>query len=253
MTNSLLIVANWKANKTPVEAKTWLEDYEKQVRIIDAASKLEVAIAGPYTTLSTLAEHIKSDTHPLTPSLASQDVSQFPVGQYTGEVSATLLKELGVKYCLVGHSERRKHLGESTATVEKKLDQAMKNDITPIICAQTLEEIPENARNYSRNQYLIMYEPAYAISKNGQYTPEPAEKIQEVLSTWQTKLPPGVKFLYGGSVNPEIIHSYQQLVTSNPTSPAGGQRLVSGFVIGHASLDPASFCEIMAALCSSPA
>ena len=213
MDKRFLIVANWKANL--VDTSKWR---------LDVFEKIEIAVAPPYPLLSLVNGF----------TLCSQDVSAFPVGAYTGETPAKLLASLGVKYCLVGHSERRKNLHETNLEVEAKIDQAIVNGITPIICAQSLEEIPENIRNLPGDKFMIMYEPASAISSEGQYHPESPEKIQSTLSQWQTKLNLSCRFLYGGSVNQEDC---PLIIAHCP--------LVSGLVVGHASLEPESFFAII--------
>lgn len=201
-----LVVANWKANP-PVK-------YDFPV-----PENLEIAIAAPYPFISQIPPEF---------TRAAQDISAYPVGAYTGEVPGELLADLRVKYCLIGHSERRKYLHEGSVEVEAKMSQAIKNGIIPIICAQNLEEIPENIRNYSPEKYLIMYEPFSAISTEGEYHPESPEKVMSVLDDWKNKLNLSCRFLYGGSVNPD-----------SDIPP------VDGLVVGHTSLDPASFSAII--------
>lgn len=198
MEEKFLIIANWKSN-SPLN---WS---------VSVPENIEVAIAPPFPLLATIKGY----------SLCAQDVSQFGPGAYTGEVSAKVLAGLGVKYCLVGHSERRKNFGETNAQIQQKISQLLENKIMPIICAQNLEELPKNIEGCS-----IMYEPAEAISVNGQYNPESPEKIKTALSFF----PKDVKLLYGGSVNSDDILAIKPLVT--------------GVVVGHASLDPQMFTQI---------
>lgn len=209
--NNFILVANWKSNYP----QNWS---------IDVPENINVLVAPPFPLLSKIKNY----------SLCSQDVSQFPEGSYTGEVSAKLLANLGIKYSLVGHSERRKLLKETNLEIENKIKQLLAENIIPIICAQTIDEIPNNIRNYNSDQYIIMYEPSSAISTDGNYHPETPEKIQSVITDWQTKLHLKCQFLYGGSVNKEFI---SQLLTPNSK--------LSGLVIGHASLDATSFNSII--------
>ncbi len=195
MDPKFLIIANWKANEPPVYNFIPPEN-------------IEVAIAAPYP----LIENIPAGF-----TRAAQDVSQFDTGAETGEVPAKILAELGVKYCLVGHSERRKLFGETNEIVQKKIDQLKKAGVTPIVCARNFNEVLPAE--------IVMYEPEEAISTDGEY--HPATNINEVLADWRQKMP-ATKFLYGGSVNPEFI-------------PTG----VGGLVVGHASLDPAAFSAII--------
>lgn len=234
-----LVVANWKANH--LEPRRWFEEFT--IHNLQFTNKIDLAIAPSFPLISELRDKFQ-----IVPSgqkfvdtaefanfkfqICAQDVSAYPVGAYTGEISAKSLSDLGVKYCLVGHSERRKYLGETNAKVEAKMNQSMQNGIIPILCAQNLDEIPENIRNYSPEKYLIMYEPFSAISTEGQYHPESVDKVGAILTDWKNKLGQKCRFLYGGSVNEENVSQY--LV------PA-----VSGLVVGHASLEPGTFFAII--------
>lgn len=223
MSKKLLIVANWKANL--VEVPTWLQQFNAlSEKVEDLDESIEVVIAPPTSMLFLLAASA---------TIASQDISMFPTGAFTGEVPGQLLKELDVEYCLIGHSERRKYFGENNEIVEEKMEQAFKNGITPILCAQSLAEIPENIRNYPAEKFVIMYEPFSAISTGGVYHAEDPQKVQVTLEEWKSKLNLNCMFLYGGSVNSENAKSYINLP------------LVSGFVVGHASLDPKDFFSII--------
>jgi len=239
--NKILVVANWKANL--IDVKQWVNDFSVHSSQL-TVDNIEVAITPPYTLLQTLSTVNSEPVSAVNQfALASQDLSMFPAGAYTGEIPASMLTNLGVKYVLVGHSERRKYLKETNLEVEAKLQQAIANNITPIICAQSLEEIPNNLRNFDPAKFLIMYEPFSAISTQGQYHPESAENVKSVLMEWQAKLSPGIKFLYGGSVSQENIKTFLPLTE---------EHILSGFVIGHASLDPNSFYAIISCLCGLP-
>lgn len=207
-----LIVANWKANP-PVKYDFAVPD------------DLEIAVAPAFPFISVIPPQF---------SRAAQDLSAYPSGAYTGEVPGQFLANLGVKYALVGHSERRKYLHETNVEVEAKIKQSMENNIIPIICAQTLEEIPANIRNFSGDKFMIMYEPFSAISTDGQYHPEDPEKINAILENWKNKLNLSCRFLYGGSVNTD---NCSLLIAHCP--------LLSGFVVGHASLDINTFSAII--------
>lgn len=212
--NKFLVIANWKANEPPAYT-------------FSPPENIEVAIAPPSPLLAAPRDHFLK---------AAQDVSRFPEGPETGEVPAKLLAELGVKYCLVGHSERRKLLGETTQVAGEKFDQLVAAGIVPIVCARTQDDIPPG----KTAPLTVMYEPEEAISTNGHYHSESPENINRVLNDWQTKLPAGTRFLYGGSVNPGNI---KDIITNCP--------LVTGLVIGHASLDPATFADIIKVLTES--
>ncbi len=230
-----LIVANWKSNKNPQEANLWLDEFVQITK--DKAlttNDLEVVICPPYPDLPTLNYKLTVDKFPFPISLGAQDVSPFDSGSYTGAVSASQLKGL-VNFALVGHSERRKYFGETTQSVTSKANLLLREKIRPIICARSQEDIPVDLKNYSAEEIIIMFEPASAISINGQYQTEDPNIIKTTIDLWQKELGP-YQFLYGGSVNPE--NAAVLLKTG-----------VEGFVIGHASLSPETFYQILKNVC----
>lgn len=144
---------------------------------------------------------------------------------------ASQLSLWGVKYCLVGHSYYRNHFGENNEIVQRKIDQLLAVNITPIICARNFSEIPLE-KPFLISRCLIMFEPEEAISTNGQYHPLTPNQINNQLSGWDKKLP-STRFLYGGSVNRHFPFSELNL------------KLCSGVVVGHASLNPDEFWHII--------
>ena len=212
----MLIVANLKANSFQFSG----------YRPADNDS-VEVAMAAPFPLILKIEKPFVR---------AAQDVSAFEPGAYTGEVPARLLADLSVRYVLVGHSERRRYLGENTALVEKKIERAAEVGIVPIICAQNPDEIPANIRNFSVEKYLITYEPFSAISTEGNYHPENPERVVATIADWKRKLPAGVRLLYGGSINAENISGFLS---------ADGAGTIFGFVIGHAALEGESLSAII--------
>ncbi len=189
MEEKFLIVANLKLNPLPV--------YNFQI-----PDSLEVAIAPQLKDIPLVLSGF---------TRAAQDVGE----------SAQKLKDLGVKYCLAGHSYRRNNFGETNEIVSEKIKKLEDVGITPIVCARSLAEVVPAK--------IIMYEPEEAISTNGQYHSETPENIKAALATF----PKNIRLLYGGSVNPENILEIKSLV--------------SGVVVGHASLNPETFNKIIAA------
>jgi triosephosphate isomerase len=224
----LFVVGNWKSHFTVQEALDWLENYAEFTKKFEGASLPQVVICAPFTVLDPMKRLVERESLPL--KLGAQDVSAFGGGAYTGEVSADMLKGL-VEFVLVGHSERRRHLGETLALVEEKLQRALASGITPILCASEFEEIPDLARDHSDT--LVMFEPAAAISQKGQYHSEDPREVKRVLRRWRGRLARGVKLFYGGSVNPDNVVGFFE---------TGG---VDGVVVGNASLDPALFGVIV--------
>jgi triosephosphate isomerase len=226
-----LVFANWKSHFTVNEALEWLDAYGRLVGSKTFFQETRAAICAPFTTLYPISQRIKDRGLALV--LGAQDLSATDEGAYTGEISARMLSTL-VDYVLVGHSERRRLFRESGEVVEKKLEKALKAGLTPILCVADLEEIPAGVKDDPR--VLVMFEPPTAISKGGQYQAEESEEIGEIMRKWRQEMDPGMKLFYGGSVNPENV------------TKIFIQGRVDGVVVGHASLDPSSFVEILVRL-----
>lgn len=163
--------------------------------------------------------------------LGSQNVSPFNDGAYTGEVSARQLKSLNVKYCLVGHSERRVYFKENNEILKNKIEQLLENEIIPIYCVGELEKnrdnneldeelkILEEIRN--NEKIIIAYEPLWAIGTGIQPNINELEKIIKLI---KEKFPNN-KVLYGGSVNEDSIVNLKS-------------KLIDGYLLGGVSLHP---------------
>jgi len=218
------VVANWKMNGS----KNLLNEYKK---IFQKHEKLIVCT--PFIYLGESAEI----------NLGAQNIHWQPKGAYTGEVSASMLVEFGVKYCLVGHSERRQHFHETNSDVRAKAETCLGADIMPIICiGETLEQYEANqthevlerqlAECLPRGQgFWIAYEPVWAIGTG--ITPT-TDEISEVHSMLREKLP-NTTLLYGGSVNGDNAAT----IFSMPN--------VDGALVGGASLDMATITKIYSA------
>ena len=185
--------------------------------------------------------------------LGSQDVSAQAFGAYTGEVSATMLKDFGVQYCLVGHSERRQQHGETDALVAGKAKAALAAGITPIVCVgETLvereagrtEEVVKrqlaaviHTNGHCISEVVVAYEPVWAIGTGKTASPEDAQAVHAVLRAQfkaATDRSAQVKILYGGSMN-----------AANASSLLG-QPDIDGGLIGGASLKAVDFLSIIA-------
>ncbi|HEX7017488.1 MAG TPA: triose-phosphate isomerase family protein, partial [Patescibacteria group bacterium] len=158
-----LIIANWKSHKTREDVQKWIEVFEEKSDQLPTG--IEVAIAPPMPSLMFVSNRLLAkDKHSQT-KLAVQDLSPFPAGAYTGAVSTTNLVGFGVKYAIVGHSERRRYFHETHQDVANKVAQAIDNNITPIVCVDD-EYIADQAAAIDR-QYLdkcmVAYEELGAI------------------------------------------------------------------------------------------
>ena len=187
-------------------------------------------------------------------ALAAQDVSQHAAGAYTGEVSATMLREFGVRYALVGHSERRQFHGETDADVAVKAQRALASGITPIVCVgETLAEREAgqteavvkrqlaavvHLNGHCISEVVVAYEPVWAIGTGKTASPEQAQQVHAVLRAQlaaASDKAPSIRLLYGGSMN--AANAAQLLAQPD----------IDGGLVGGASLKAADFQAILAA------
>lgn len=209
-------VANWKANKDFDAVKRWINIF---LKIYIPADDM-VIISPCYIYLAYLREWLRK--YKLKNIfLASQDVSEFEGGSYTGEVSANLLKGL-VDFAIIGHSERRKNLNEDKNRIRRKIVLAVKYQIKPILCINKKEELETD-----KDLNFVAYEPLSAIGTGNNLNLREAINFKK-----QINLNRKIKFLYGGSVNADNIKEYNN-------------KEINGFLIGKASLDPVSFWQII--------
>jgi triosephosphate isomerase (TIM) len=241
-----LIAGNWKMNGT-------LEANDALVRAVAAGVKgaactVVVCVPAPYLAQ---VQMLKSGS-PL--ELGAQDVSQHVQGAYTGEVSAPMLREFGVRYTIVGHSERRQYHCETDALVAEKAKTALANGITPIVCvgeslaereAGKTEEVVKrqmaaviHTNGHCISEIVVAYEPVWAIGTGKTATPEQAQEVHALLRKQlaaATEHAERVHILYGGSMN-----------AANAASLLA-QPDIDGGLIGGASLKSADFLQIVAA------
>jgi triosephosphate isomerase (TIM) len=241
-----LIVGNWKMNGG-IEANAVL------VRAILSglpASAGQIALCVPAPYLSQ-AQQLLAGTSVM---LAAQDVSQHAVGAFTGEISASMLHEFAVRYCLVGHSERRQYHAENDAIVANKAQRALSAGITPIVCVgETLQERSDgktdevvkrqlaaviHANGHCISEIVVAYEPVWAIGTGQTATPEQAQQVHAVLraqlraaTTHADRIP----ILYGGSMN------------ARNAAALLGQPDIDGGLVGGASLIPSEFLAVIQA------
>ena len=223
------IVGNWKSNKTLQQVETWLAEFS--IFNFQFSNK-EVIICPPFTLLSTLKSSIIN--HQSSIRLGAQDISPFEEGAYTGAVSGKQIKEFA-DYVLIGHSERRKHFGETEEIIVQKIEQALKHDVIPILCVSSLAQISKlKTQNYSSKlknsgkTMIIAYEPLFAIGSGNPDTPENVESVAKEIKTILTVL-----VIYGGSVTAKNVKSFTQMPHIN------------GVLVGKASLDPQEFLKII--------
>ncbi len=217
-----LIFANWKSNKNKNEAKNWLEEVSVQT----FPSNLEVVILLPFTLLDFVSNFIKERSLPF--KIGAQDVSPFESGPYTGEVSASQIKEFA-EFALIGHSERRTNFGESDEMVRKKVEMVTAKGLIPIVCVSELLQL-NGLESYE--DIIIAYEPPGAISTSG---PNANAENPQSVSMFAQKVKERIlaNMIYGGSVNTENVSTYLNLEN------------VDGVLVGGESLDAKSFINIL--------
>lgn len=247
MERKKLIAGNWKMNGLTTDAK---ERINKLHNLIQGSKpKADILVCPPFTLLGALNEFCKN-TNIL---LGAQDCHFNESGAHTGDVSPTMLQDLGCKYVILGHSERRVDHNESSALIQKKVTTALSNKLIPIICIgeskeekdkgitisilqkQLTESLPKNAEDF-----VIAYEPIWAIGTSITPTVEEIEnthlEIRKHLSTLIGNKASTIQILYGGSLKP--TNAKEILALNN----------VDGGLIGGASLIAEDFFAIIASI-----
>lgn len=239
-----VIFGNWKMNKTIAETVEFINAVDKEVK-----DNAEWGIAVPYLSLAK-AKELASNLH-----VAAENMHFKDSGAYTGEVSAEMLKEIGIEWVIIGHSERRQYFGETDETVNLKTLQALKNDLTPIVCVgETLEQFEaDETENVVRTQtaaalkdvcpncvkkVVIAYEPVWAIGTGKTATNEIAQNVCAIIRDEISKLfgqeaADAVRIQYGGSVKPEGIKTLLE------------QPDIDGALVGGASLVADSYIAMI--------
>ena len=223
------ILGNWKANKTMEEARAWITTYSEAQP--PSVSESTVIIMCPAFHHLPLFEK----NSPLY-ALGAQDISSFGNGAFTGEVTGAMMKGIAA-YVMVGHSERRKHFGETDEIVAEKAKQAIAGAIVPVVCVSDVGQVSALKTNNPEFEKtgLLLYEPLFAIGTGASDSPENANKTAEAIHA----VMPDVPILYGGSVTPENVLGFVQ------------QPHLSGVGVGGASLDAKKFSELVRIAVSS--
>lgn len=229
----VFIVANWKMNPQRVEeAERIMEGIAEGIGDVKGA---EVVICPPFLFLSSLLPYAKGVI-----SLGAQNAFWEKEGAFTGEVSPVMLKNLGCGSLILGHSERKKHLGETLDMVRKKLEAATTAGLRVILCvenASELSQILQGADASIGNSLVVVHEPSWAISSSGKGNAESPSLAKKEISSMKDILKEAfgmeVPVLYGGSVDAANIRSF--------LSEAGAD----GALVGYASLDPATFSALV--------
>ncbi|TKJ20831.1 MAG: triose-phosphate isomerase [Promethearchaeota archaeon Loki_b32] len=246
-----IVGGNWKMNRgTPNETVEMLESLIPQVEGIDS---VDIVIATPFTVLTSAYKVLKNTDI----KLGAQNMYYKDKGAYTGEISPQFLKEIGVEFVILGHSERRDIFKESDALINKKLKKALSMNLKTIVCiGEHLEEretgkakdiiqyqINETFKDLSKEEMIktvIAYEPIWAIGTGKTATPEQAEEIhmfiRDLLSLkFDKETADSIRIQYGGSIKPD---NAEDLFNKNN---------IDGGLVGGASLQANSFFQIIEA------
>lgn len=246
-----ILAANWKMNLTHIEAESYIEAFLKE---LGEVNDVEIVIIPSFTSIPTLAQ--ASGKAPFI-RLGAQNLHWAKNGAFTGEISATMLRALFVKYVVIGHSERRTLFGETDEMVQKKVHTALEAGLRPIMCVgETLAErdagscekvlrrqVEQGLKGVTADhlsEIVIAYEPVWAIGTGRTATPAQAEEVHAFLRSLLVELfdqtaAGRTRIQYGGSVKPE--NSEELMREPN----------IDGALVGGASLDAHSFARIVRA------
>ena len=242
------IAGNWKMNKTVREAIELVAGLKRQLYDV---RDVEIVVCPPFTALSPVGEILQGSVI----GLGAQDLYWEEKGAYTGEISAAMLREVGCRYVIVGHSERRRLFGETNAVVNRKASAALAGALTPIICiGETLDKREQGVTDEVLRKQLsgslagldeaqllgcvIAYEPVWAIGTGKTATPEQAASAHGTIRNWvreayRPAVAERLRILYGGSVTPRNIGALM------------AKEDIDGALVGGASLSADSFSQIV--------
>ncbi len=242
-----ILAANWKMHKTAAEAADFAVRFVPLVKDADA---VDVVVAPPFTALDRLGQALAGSNV----ALAAQNVHAEPKGAFTGEIAPGMLVELGCRYAIVGHSERRTLFGETDAGVAGKAAALFAAGIVPIVCVGESLEEREAGRTFAviegqldgslaglpeerAAELVVAYEPIWAIGTGRTATPEIAQevhgRVREQLRARFGAAGDAIRIQYGGSVKPDNVDALM------------AQPDIDGALVGGASLDPEAFSRIV--------
>lgn len=243
----IVIAGNWKMHKTVAEAVSFVQELKQKV----AHAQVEVVVCPPFTALAQVAEALKGSNI----GVAAQNMHWEAQGAYTGEISPLMLKELGIQYVVLGHSERRQYFAETDEGVNKKVHAALAQGIIPIVCvgelleqreAGTTEQVVATQTKgalagLTAEQVaglIIAYEPVWAIGTGKTASDEDAQQVngyirQVIAEEFGPAAAEAVRIQYGGSVKPGNAKGLM------------GQPDIDGALVGGASLKVEDFVGII--------
>jgi triosephosphate isomerase (TIM) len=235
----IVIAGNWKMYKTRAESLEFLQGFMSC--LTETPEEREVVLCVPFTSLAVLSKNL----HGSRIRLGAQNVHWQESGAFTGEISGPMLSELGVRYVIVGHSERRQYFGETDETVNLRLKAAQKYDLIPILCvgetkqqrdageteAHIFSQLEKDLVGVDQQRLVIAYEPIWAIGTGDTCEAKEANRVIGLIRSKLTN--PDVPIQYGGSVKPENIDEVMVMPE------------IDGVLVGGASLEARSFSRIV--------
>ncbi|MBD0310386.1 MAG: triose-phosphate isomerase [Microcoleus sp. T1-bin1] len=235
----IVIAGNWKMYKTRAESLEFLQGFMSC--LTETPEEREVVLCVPFTSLAVLSKNL----HGSRIRLGAQNVHWQESGAFTGEISGPMLSELGVRYVIVGHSERHQYFGETDETVNLRLKAAQKYGLIPILCvgetkqqrdageteAHIFSQLEKDLVGVDQQALVIAYEPIWAIGTGDTCEAKEANRVIGLIRSKLTN--PDVPIQYGGSVKPENIDE----VMAMPE--------IDGVLVGGASLEARSFSRIV--------
>jgi triosephosphate isomerase (TIM) len=247
---NFLIAGNWKMNFGPKEARAFFTDLSTHTSSVSGDN--DVLLCVPFISIESALDAARKVQGV---EVGAQNLHYQANGAYTGEISATMLKEMGLKYVIIGHSERREYFGETDEILAKKVAKALETGLTPILCvgevlaqrkAGEQNQVVETQINGALKgldaqqiaKIVVAYEPVWAIGTGETASPEQAQEMHayirgKLASISNQETADAVRILYGGSMNPK---NAEELL---------GQPDVDGGLIGGASMKADSFNTIV--------
>ncbi len=244
-----VIAGNWKMNKTPSEAKALITELKPLVANADC----DVVICVPYVDLQVALE----ETAGTNIKVGAENCHWAASGAFTGEIAAPMLKEMGVEYVVIGHSERRQYFGETDETVRDRTRAALDNGLKVILCVgETLEQREKNitfetvaiqtkvaltgVSEAELENIIIAYEPVWAIGTGKTATDEQANEVNHYIRTL-------IADLYSKEAADKFVVQYGGSMNAGNAEGLVAQQDIDGGLIGGASLKPADFAKIVEA------
>ena len=243
-----IIAGNWKMYKTNPEAVNLVQELKRQLYGVD---KVDIVICPPFTALSEVSKALDNSNI----NLGAQDMYFVAEGAFTGEISPLMLKDVGCRFVIIGHSERRAYFSETNQTINQKVKAALQFGLIPIICVGEKLEERQNGQTFKVVEdhlkggldgltpkdvlkIIIAYEPVWAIGTGQTATPDQAQEVHAFIrklikDTYGQDIAEAVRIQYGGSVKPGNITDLMK------------QPDIDGALVGGASLKVDSFVEIV--------